>query len=197
MSHDEKRKPGGLERRDAAPRELEELREPMVPLAYAEKTMSSLLRLHEDLVEEKERRIDLYRRLMDREQQLAELKAYVRLLEAEKARWASLEGRQAKEEGPATAARPAAGGDAAEKQRPSEGGPSVTPRPAAGPHAAKPSATEPQRGRSVIRTQEAAASGPSKAPILVWAPGNLPHREREREGGGGIASPGESDGRTE
>lgn len=60
--------------------------EPMVPVAYAEKTMSTLLRLHEDLVEEKERRIDLYRRLMDREQELAELRAYVRLLEAELAR---------------------------------------------------------------------------------------------------------------
>lgn len=58
----------------------------MVPVAYAEKTMSTLLRLHEDLVEEKERRIDLYRRLMDREQELAELRAYVRLLEAELAR---------------------------------------------------------------------------------------------------------------
>lgn len=55
----------------------------MVPVAYAEKTMSSLLRLHEELVEEKERRIDLYRRLMDREQELAELRAYVRLLEGE------------------------------------------------------------------------------------------------------------------
>lgn len=54
-----------------------------MPVAYAEKTMHSLLRLHEDLMEEKERRIDLYRRLMDREQELAELRAYVRLLEAE------------------------------------------------------------------------------------------------------------------
>ncbi|WP_157370455.1 hypothetical protein [Vulgatibacter incomptus] len=52
--------------------------------------MSSLLRLHDELVEEKERRIDLYRRLMDREQQLAELRAYVQLLEAEASRQASV-----------------------------------------------------------------------------------------------------------
>lgn len=54
-----------------------------VPVSYAEKAMSSLLRLHDELVEEKERRIDLYRRLMDREQQLAEVRAYVQLLENE------------------------------------------------------------------------------------------------------------------
>ncbi|HWV38697.1 MAG TPA: hypothetical protein VN033_09515 [Vulgatibacter sp.] len=57
-----------------------------VPVSYAEKAMSSLLRLHDELVEEKERRIDLYRRLMDREQQLAEVRAYVQLLEAELSR---------------------------------------------------------------------------------------------------------------
>ncbi len=61
-----------------------------VPVAYAEKAMSSLLRLHDDLVEEKERRIDLYRRLMDREQQLAEIRAYVQLLESELGRQGAL-----------------------------------------------------------------------------------------------------------
>ena len=61
-------------------------RESLVPASYAEKAMSSLLRLHEDLVEEKEKRIDLYRRLMEREQSLAELRAYVKLLEGELAR---------------------------------------------------------------------------------------------------------------
>lgn len=60
--------------------------ETSVPVAYAEKTMNTLLRLHEDLVEEKERRIDLHRRLLEREQELAELRAYVNLLEAELAR---------------------------------------------------------------------------------------------------------------
>ena len=61
-------------------------RESLVPASYAEKAMSSLLRLHEDLVEEKEKRIDLYRRLMEREQSLAEFRAYVKLLEGELAR---------------------------------------------------------------------------------------------------------------
>ncbi|HLV61556.1 MAG TPA: hypothetical protein VKY51_09175 [Fredinandcohnia sp.] len=81
--------------------ELPRAAEAMVPVAYAEKTMSTLLRLHEELVEEKERRIDLYRRLMDREQELAELRAYVRLLESELAR------RDAEAAEPASAASPA------------------------------------------------------------------------------------------
>ena len=53
----------------------------MVPMGYAEKSMASLMQLHSELMEEKERRVDLYRRLMDKEQALAELKMYVRLLE--------------------------------------------------------------------------------------------------------------------
>src|SRR5499427_6199923 len=53
----------------------------MVPIGYAEKSMASLMQLHGELMEEKERRVDLYRRLMDKEQALAELKMYVRLLE--------------------------------------------------------------------------------------------------------------------
>ncbi len=54
---------------------------PMVPQSYAEKAMASLMQLHSDLMEEKERRVDLYRRLMEKEQALAELKMYVKLLE--------------------------------------------------------------------------------------------------------------------
>ncbi|MFT3836434.1 MAG: hypothetical protein QM723_05495 [Myxococcaceae bacterium] len=54
---------------------------PMVPQSYAEKAMASLMQLHSDLMEEKERRVDLYRRLMEKEQQLAELKMYVKMLE--------------------------------------------------------------------------------------------------------------------
>jgi hypothetical protein len=53
----------------------------MVPVGYAEKSMASLMQLHTELMDEKERRVDLYRRLMDKEQALAELKMYVRLLE--------------------------------------------------------------------------------------------------------------------
>lgn len=53
----------------------------LVPEGYAEKAMASLLQLHGELMEEKERRVELYRRLMEREQALAELRMYVRLLE--------------------------------------------------------------------------------------------------------------------
>ncbi len=53
----------------------------MVPVGYAEKSMASLMQLHSELMNEKERRVDLYRRLMDKEQALAEMRMYVRLLE--------------------------------------------------------------------------------------------------------------------
>lgn len=55
--------------------------ESLVPAGYAEKAMASLMQLHSELMEEKERRVDLYRRLMEKEQSLAELKMYVKLLE--------------------------------------------------------------------------------------------------------------------
>lgn len=58
----------------------------MVPASYAEKTMASLMQLHTELMDEKERRVDLYRRLMEKEQSLAELKMYVKLLEEKVAR---------------------------------------------------------------------------------------------------------------
>jgi hypothetical protein len=53
----------------------------LVPASYAEKAMASLMQLHTELMEEKERRVDLFRRLMEREQALAELKMYVKMLE--------------------------------------------------------------------------------------------------------------------
>jgi hypothetical protein len=53
----------------------------LVPIDYAEKAMGSLMQLHSELMEEKERRVDLYRRLMEREQAVAELRMYVKLLE--------------------------------------------------------------------------------------------------------------------
>jgi hypothetical protein len=52
-----------------------------VPAGYAEKAMASLMQLHSELMDEKERRVDLFRRLMEREQALAELKMYVKVLE--------------------------------------------------------------------------------------------------------------------
>jgi hypothetical protein len=51
------------------------------PASYAEKAMASLMQLHGELMDEKERRVELYRRLMEREQALAELKMYVKMLE--------------------------------------------------------------------------------------------------------------------
>jgi len=122
-----------------------EPREPTVPVAYAEKTMSTLLRLHEELVEEKERRIDLYRRLLDREQELAELRAYVRLLEAELARReerpTGIEPVRREEAAPAIAAA-----------RPAEEAAPLSPPP----------------------TGEAAQSSDAlSAPVLTWMPANL------------------------
>ena len=53
----------------------------LVPVGYAEKAMASLMQLHSEVLEEKERRVDLHRRLMEKEQAVAELKMYVKLLE--------------------------------------------------------------------------------------------------------------------
>ena len=53
----------------------------LVPASYAEKAMASLMQLHSELMDEKERRVELFRKLMDREQSLAELKMYVKMLE--------------------------------------------------------------------------------------------------------------------
>ena len=52
-----------------------------VPTSYAEKAMASLMQLHSELMDEKERRVELFRRLMEKEQALAEMKMYVKLLE--------------------------------------------------------------------------------------------------------------------
>jgi chromatin segregation and condensation protein Rec8/ScpA/Scc1 (kleisin family) len=53
----------------------------LVPASFAEKSMASLMQLHGELMDEKERRVDLFRRLMEREQSFAELKFYVKVLE--------------------------------------------------------------------------------------------------------------------
>lgn len=53
----------------------------LVPAGFAEKAMASLMQLHGELMDEKERRVELFRRLMEKEQALAELKMYVKLLE--------------------------------------------------------------------------------------------------------------------
>jgi hypothetical protein len=53
----------------------------LVPANFAEKAMASLMQLHAELMDEKERRVELFRRLMEREQSLAELRFYVTALE--------------------------------------------------------------------------------------------------------------------
>ncbi len=53
----------------------------LVPAGYAEKAMASLMQLHSELMDEKEKRVELFRCLMEKEQALAELKMYVKLLE--------------------------------------------------------------------------------------------------------------------
>ncbi|MBI3181942.1 MAG: hypothetical protein HYZ28_07340 [Myxococcales bacterium] len=75
----------------------------LVPSGYAEKAMASLMQLHSELMDEKERRVDLYRRLMEKEQAIAELRMYVKLLEEKLARSPPVE---AVEPEPAPAERP-------------------------------------------------------------------------------------------
>lgn len=53
----------------------------LVPAGFAEKAMASLMQLHGELMDEKERRVDLYRRLMEKEQLVSELRMYIRSLE--------------------------------------------------------------------------------------------------------------------
>jgi hypothetical protein len=52
-----------------------------VPEGYAQKAMASLMQLHSELMGEKERRVELFRQLMQKEQAIAELKMYVKMLE--------------------------------------------------------------------------------------------------------------------
>jgi len=83
----------------------------MVPSGYAEKAMASLLQLHTELMEEKERRVDLYRRLSEKEKTIAELRGYVRMLEERLAKGASeIRAESALEAppGPASGERPVA-----------------------------------------------------------------------------------------
>ena len=59
----------------------------VVPVSYAERAMNSLMAMHNDLVAEKERSLDLTRRLMEERQAQAELQSYITLLESELARY--------------------------------------------------------------------------------------------------------------
>lgn len=92
--------PNGLSRGYAPPQPTA-----LVPAVFAEKAMASLMQLHGELMDEKERRVDLYRRLMEREQSLAELKMYVRMLE-EKLGTAPAEAARAEPSSASTASAP-------------------------------------------------------------------------------------------
>ncbi|MGQ0507208.1 MAG: hypothetical protein ACT4TC_18015 [Myxococcaceae bacterium] len=54
---------------------------PTVPVGYAEKTMATLMQMHSEMMDEKERRMDVYRRLAHSEQTVAELRTYIQILE--------------------------------------------------------------------------------------------------------------------
>jgi len=141
--------------------------ESMVPSSYAEKAMSSLLRLHEDLVEEKERRIDLYRRLMEREQSLAEMRAYVKLLEGELARRGFDPTAYALDPAQAPAVSPEARLAVAQ----AAGAASARPPPA--PAAPAPAAAEPvaRSASPAFSAPRAATPAPADGPVLAWTPG--------------------------
>ncbi|WP_373045102.1 hypothetical protein [Vulgatibacter sp.] len=142
-------------------------REAMVPSSYAEKAMSSLLRLHEDLVEEKERRIDLYRRLMEREQSLAEMRAYVKLLEVELARRGF--------DPTAYAIDPASAPPSAEQRHAvaTAAAAAASTAPRAEPPPPAPPQQPPAASRPPSAPQPAPASSrgePHGAPVLAWTP---------------------------
>lgn len=166
-------------------------------MAYAEKTMSALLRLHDELVEEKEKRIDLYRRLMDREQQLAEIRSYVQLLETELSRQGELSAGaraprpagdlpQGRAEG-LPAPRALQGGSAAgpvrrDPARPEEGGqPQGGAEVSPGPQGAGENTGENGgggRGMPSGGSSGAAAGRPKSgpAPTVAWVPANANSR---------------------
>lgn len=140
--------------------------EQQVPATYAEKAMSSLLRLHDELVEEKEKRIDLYRRLMDREQQLAELRSYVHLLEGELSRQGALPPAAPGLEGEKA---PIAGRRAIGLEGPRPHGPLLEP-PEAAPKGAAPGPAAAPPTAAPTTSSGPSQSGP--APIVAWIPAN-------------------------
>ncbi len=101
----------------------------LVPASYAEKAMASLMQLHSELMDEKERRVELFRRLMEKEQALAELKMYVKLLEEKAAA--------------AVAPAPREPLRVAPRPPPSSPGPTFVPPPPAVPFVARSMPTRP------------------------------------------------------
>ena len=68
--------------REGSPSKALAVTTPSVPMYYAERSMATIMQLHDELMAEKERCVDLHRRLLGREQAYAELEYYVRVLEA-------------------------------------------------------------------------------------------------------------------
>ncbi len=106
-----------------------------VPAGYAEKAMASVMQLHSELMDEKERRVALYRTVLEREQQLAELRAQVKRLEEQLgARTVAAEAQQRPQAVPAVSPATPSAEVATEKLRPRAPQtpprvPFVTPRP--------------------------------------------------------------------
>jgi len=105
MSEEQPFRPGteqvpASDTRGEAPLPVRRSRLGLVPADYAEKTMNSLLSLHEGLMAEKERALDLTHRLTAAQQDRAELEAYVRLLEVELSRQGGPTVGAARETGP-------------------------------------------------------------------------------------------------
>ena len=99
----------------------------LVPASYAEKAMASLMQLHSELMDEKEKRVDLFRRLMEREQALAELKMYVKMLE-EKVSDASLSVATSQRAAPVVAPPPPVAPPPSRQMRPAPVPPQMPPR---------------------------------------------------------------------
>lgn len=128
----------------------------MVPASYAEKTMASLMQLHTELMDEKERRVDLYRRLMEKEQSLAELKMYVKLLE-EKVSRAEVQTR------PATAPTPPAAPATMDNVTPLRAV-REKPVPPPAPRRSAPVEQRPQGAKVALAGSRSSASSPRPAP---------------------------------
>lgn len=129
----------------------------MVPASYAEKTMASLMQLHTELMDEKERRVDLYRRLMEKEQSLAELKMYVKLLE-EKVSHAEVQTR------PAAAPPPPAPSPAAMDNVTPLRAAREKPLPPPAPRRSAPAEQRPPHARAMGGAARVGASLPRPAP---------------------------------
>jgi hypothetical protein len=140
----------------------------LVPSSFAEKAMASLMQLHSQLMEEKERRVDLYRRFMDREQTVAELRMYVKLLEDK------------------VAAKAPGGASSAAQDRTARAKTSSAARPSTVPVAKDPSTSASVPGRAVLPKPSPQTTMPSRPaagaamaePAVLGTPKSVPTRTK-------------------